>query len=136
MVILHLCLFFLHFVLPYSILRNLLSHLKSVNINKTTCTYLYTSHSLSRSFLLMRLWGTFFTAAQVSLYFSLYTFPKQPCAIVLVEYAMRATLGQLEKHVEAQSKQCNYRGRLNSRITLVPVLNASLVKTIILIYCE
>lgn len=52
-------------------------------------TYLYTSHSLSRSFLLMSWWGTLFIAAQVSLYFSLYTFPKQPCASVPVEYAIQ-----------------------------------------------
>lgn len=55
-------------------------------------THLYTSHSLSRSFLLIRWCGTFLIAAQVSLYFSLYTFPKQPCASVLVEYAIYVLL--------------------------------------------
>lgn len=64
--------------------------------NKPTFTYLYTSHSLSRSLLLMSCWGTLFIAAQVSLYFSLYTFPKQPCASVLVEYAIEATLWWLQ----------------------------------------
>lgn len=59
-------------------------------------THLYTSHSLSRSFLLIRWCGTFLIAAQVSLYFSLYTFPKQPCASVLVEYAIYVLLRQLQ----------------------------------------
>lgn len=70
---------------------------KTANISRITCTHLYTSHSLSRSFLGMSCWGTFFMAAQVSLYFSLYTFPKQPCARVLVEYAICAMLWGLQR---------------------------------------